>query len=90
MGRNNGASAHVALGDWLKLYCLGFLNLIPILGFIAYIVIVCMIGFGNKSARSMKTSIQASLIIGAIILAIYIILLIAFLPVIMSMRTTIQ
>lgn len=88
LGRINGMSANVSLGDWLKFYCLGLLNLIPILGNIAYIVIFFIIGFGSKSAKSMKTYVQASLIFCGIIMAIYIVLLIIFIPILMSMRSS--
>ena len=74
--RKNGMSARVTLGDWLRLDCLSFLCLIPVLGTIAYLVIYFIIAFSGKTAASIKTRVQANLIWSAIVLAVYIVLIV--------------
>ncbi|MCL2806916.1 MAG: hypothetical protein FWD27_01920 [Coriobacteriia bacterium] len=58
----NGNSATVSIKNWLLLDCLAFLNLIPIIGSVAYIVIILIIGFGTKTAISLKNRVIAALI----------------------------
>lgn len=74
--RLNGVSAHVTLGDWMKSDCLSLLNLIPIFGSIAALVIYFILAFSSKTAMSLKTRYQANLIWAAIILGVYILLII--------------
>lgn len=74
LAMKNGSSATVSIKDWLLLDCLMFLNLIPIVGSIAVIVIYCVIGFGNTAAPSMRARILASLIWAAIALIALILL----------------
>ena len=77
LSHQNGKSATVGIREWLLLDCLSLLNIIPIVGSIAYIVIILVIGFGSSSAVSMKNRIIASLIWIAIwvILVVVIVLL---------------
>lgn len=58
----NGASATVGLKQWLLMDCIMFLNIIPIIGSIAALVIYLVIAFGSNTAPSMKYRIIASLI----------------------------
>lgn len=74
--RLNGASARLTVGDWMKADCFAFLNLIPILGQIALIVIYCILAFSSKTAQSLKTRYQASLIWAGILLALYIVIIV--------------
>ena len=77
LSRKNGQSATVKIGDWMKADCFGFLNLIPIFGSIAYIVILFYLAFSSKTAKSMKNRYIASLIWAAIALVVSIVLAIA-------------
>jgi len=74
--RKNGMSARITLGDWIKFDCLSFLSLIPIIGTIAYLVIYFIIAFSPKTAASIKTRAQASLIWSLVALVFYIVLII--------------
>lgn len=58
----NGTSAAVSVKNWLVLDCIQFLNIIPIIGTIAALVILLIIAFGGKSAVSVKNRIIADLI----------------------------
>ncbi len=74
----NGTSATVRVKDWLLLDCIALLNLIPILGSIACIVIYLIIAFGSSSAVSLKNRVLASLIWVAIWIVIMLLFLFAF------------
>lgn len=58
----NGVSATVTIKDWLLLDCIGFLNIIPIVGSIVALVLYLVIGFGSTTAVSMKNRVLASLL----------------------------
>ncbi|MEG0217934.1 MAG: hypothetical protein RR655_06415, partial [Raoultibacter sp.] len=58
----NGTSATITIKEWLLLDCVSLLNLIPILGSIACIVIYAIIAFGSSTAISMKNRVLASLV----------------------------
>jgi len=72
----NGVNAHVKIGDWMLVDCIGFLNIIPIVGSIAVLVIYLILAFGSKTAGPIKTRMQANFVWAAIILGIYIVLFI--------------
>jgi len=74
----NGVSATVSIKDWIILDCIGFLNLIPILGNIAYIIIILVIAFGGSTAISLKNRVLATLIWVAIGIVISIVVTIFF------------
>lgn len=78
LAQENGVSSTVKIKDWILLDLLSFLNVIPIIGSIAYIVILCVIGFGNKSAISMKNRVIASLIWMAVGIVLSLLFLFAF------------
>ena len=79
MSRKNGLSATVKLSDWLKYDLLNLLNLIPVVGSIVLIIISCIIAFGSKTAPSVKTRMQMSLIWAVVLICLYIILIIVLL-----------
>lgn len=62
LAAENGTSATVSVKHWLLLDCIQFLNIIPIIGTIAALVILLVIAFGGKSAISVKNRIIADLI----------------------------
>ena len=72
MARLNGVSANIKLSDWLKADCLSFLNLIPGVGSIIAIVVYCILAFSSKTAKSLKTRYQASLIWSIVCLVLFI------------------
>ena len=78
LGPQNGGSATVSIKDWFLLDCLGFLNLIPIAGSIAYIIIILVIGFGSKTAISLKNRVLMNLIWAVIGIAVSIVVSIIF------------
>lgn len=67
MKRLNGVSAKITIGDWMKMDCLGYLNLLlPPFGTIAYIIIMFVLAFSSKTSSSMKARVQANLVWSAI------------------------
>ncbi|MCL1796726.1 MAG: hypothetical protein FWG24_00130 [Eggerthellaceae bacterium] len=58
----NGSSATISIKDWLLLDLLLLLNIIPIIGSIACLVIYLIIGFGKETAPSMKNRVIMTLI----------------------------
>ena len=76
MSRNNGLSATVKLSDWCKYDLLKLLNIIPVIGNILYIIIACIIAFGDKTAPSVKTRMQMSLIWAVAAVCFYIVLIV--------------
>ena len=62
MAEKNGFSASVRLSDWIKLDCIGFLHLIPLVGSIAVIVIYVVLAFSDDVSESVKSRIKANLI----------------------------
>ena len=58
----------------MKVDCLGFLYLIPCIGWIAYIVILCILTFSSKTNKSLKARYQASLIWAGILLGVYLLI----------------
>lgn len=62
LAASNGTSATVTIKDWLLYDCISLLNIIPIIGTIAALVIYAIIGFGSSAAPSMKNRVLASLV----------------------------
>lgn len=58
----NGDSATVGIGDWLLLDAIGFLNLIPIVGTVACLVLYIIIAASRETAPSVQNRIIVSLI----------------------------
>ena len=75
MARVNGRSANVKISDWLKFDCLSFINLIPVVGFIAYLVIYIIILCSGKTNVSIKNRMIASLIWSGIAVGIWVALI---------------
>ncbi len=71
----NGTSATITIKDWILLDLLYLLNIIPIVGSIAYIIILLVIGFGSTTATSLKNRVLVTLLW----LAIQIVLVLLFL-----------
>ena len=76
----NGDSATVSVGDWLLLDVIGFLNLVPIVGTVACLVLYIVIAANRDTAPSVQNRIIVSLIwLGVWILVILLFnLLVAF------------
>lgn len=74
LSQENGLSGNVSTKDWLKFYCLSFLNLIPIIGSLVYLGILIYLAFSKDTAESLKSYIKASFIIALIVLALYVLL----------------
>jgi len=62
LAAQNGVSSTVSIKDWLLLDCIAFLNLIPVLGSIAAIIIYLIIAFGSSTSLSMKNRVLASIV----------------------------
>lgn len=62
ISNENGTSATVGLKQWLILDCIMFLNIIPVIGSVAALVIYLILAFGNRAAPSIRYRIMASLI----------------------------
>ena len=74
--QKNGYSAEIKTVDWLKLYALNLLTIIPFLGTIVLFVIWLVLAFKDNVAKSIQNYARASLIFGVIISICLIILLI--------------
>lgn len=59
---DNGPSASITTKDWMKLDCIQFLSIIPVLGTIAAIVIYIILALNNETPKSMKTRLRANII----------------------------
>lgn len=70
----NGTSGAVKTKDWLKFICLGFLNLIPLVGTIAYLGILIYIALSDNTSVSMKSYVRAYLIFFVISLVVGLVL----------------
>ena len=62
ISNENGTSATVGLKQWLILDCIMFLNIIPVIGSVAALVIYLILAFGNRAAPSIRYRIMASLV----------------------------
>ena len=89
LASNNGNSATVSIKDWLLLDCLGFINLIPIIGTIAYIIIILVIAFGSSTTISLKNRILATMVWVIIGIVLSIILTIIFGGTLLSFLATV-
>lgn len=58
----NGDSATVSIGDWLLLDAIGLLNVIPIVGTVACLVLYIIIAANRETAPSVQNRIIVSLI----------------------------
>lgn len=72
---NNGTSATISILNWFLLHLLSLINMIPILGFIVWVVLYLMIGFRRETAPSIRNYIKFQVIIAAIVLVLTILLL---------------
>lgn len=81
----NGTSARITISDWIKLDCIKFLSVIPVLGTIAAIIIYVILSNRNETPKSMQSRIRADIIWALIALIITIIIGIIFLIVYMRM-----
>ncbi len=58
----NGTSSTIGIGTWMAFDCLQLLNLIPILGSIALLVILIVMACSAQTAPSMKNRIIANFV----------------------------
>ncbi len=71
----NGSTATITVGTWLKFDAIRILGVIPFVGWLAVLIIYCVILFGSETAPSIKNRMIADLIwiaIGLIICGILI------------------
>lgn len=62
LAQYNRTSATISMKDWILLDLLGLLNIIPIAGTIAYIVIILVIAFSSSTAISLKNRVLVNLL----------------------------
>lgn len=74
IAQENGVSATVGIKQWLLLDLVSLLNIIPIIGSIAAIIIYIVIAANSKTAPSMRNRIIMSLIWAAIFIVLSLIL----------------
>lgn len=74
LANENGMSATVGIKQWLLLDLVSLLNIIPILGSVAAIIIYIVIAASDKTAPSMKYRIIMSLIWAAVFIVLSLIL----------------
>ncbi len=66
----NGSTATITVGTWMKFDAIRILGVIPFVGWLAVLIIYCVILFGSETAPSIKNRMIADLIWIAIGLAI--------------------
>lgn len=84
LAQRNGQSATITIGNWFLYDLIGLLNVIPIVGSIASLVIYIMIAVSKQTAPSMRNRCILDLIYSLIIFIVMIIVLVMFGAVIMS------
>lgn len=82
--RMNGLSARISTKDWMKVFCLNFLSLIPFIGSLLLVIIVIVLAFKQDVAESIKSYFKAQLIFSLITLGICIVFFILFFSVIFT------
>lgn len=63
----NGCSATIGMKEWLAIWALNFVSVIPIIGFIVYLIIFIKLGWGEGTAPSLANQIKLNLIISLIV-----------------------
>lgn len=76
LAQKNGEGAVISVGDWIKYALLNLLNVIPIIGSIALLVIFILMAVKDDTAKSMRNAIIAGFILAGICLALSILLFI--------------
>lgn len=74
----NGDSSTLSVGDWFLFSLLGLLNLVPIAGTIAYVVLLVVIAVNKETAPTLKNFIVVLfiwLLVGLVVLAVMVLLL---------------
>ena len=71
--QKNGYSAEIKTTDWLKLFALNLLSIIPFFGTIALFVIWLILAFNDNVAKSMQNYVRACLILGVILIMLLVI-----------------
>lgn len=66
----NGFSAKITTKDWLKVFCLDFLSLVPFVGTIALLIITIVFAVKDGVAESIQSYFRARLIFSLIITGI--------------------
>lgn len=84
LSKQNGLSACATTKDFLKLECLNFICLIPIVGTITYLIVLLVLAFSDSTAISIKSYAKARLIMSLIATAACIVFLIIFLSIFMN------
>ena len=84
LSQKNGMSATVSTKDWLKFYCLSFLNLIPIVGSLVHLGFLIYLAVNRDTAESLKGYIRASFIVVGGVLALYVLLFVVLMGGILS------
>jgi len=75
IAQENGQSATIGIKQWLVLDLVSLLNIIPIVGSIAALIIYIVIAVRNDTAPSMKSRIIMSLIWAGIFIVLGLILM---------------
>lgn len=70
LGFKNGESATVSVGDWVKFGLLGLLNLVPIVGSLALLVIYIMLAANKDTAPSLRNACIAGFILAGVAIAL--------------------
>ncbi|NTU89137.1 MAG: hypothetical protein HGA54_04405 [Actinobacteria bacterium] len=78
LASRNGTSATVSIGNWMAIDCINLLNLIPIVGSIAALVIFLVMAFGSSTAPSVKNRLLAYFVWALIQLLLCLVFLFAF------------
>jgi len=63
MPQNYAPDEHVSVGGWIGIFCI---NLIPVLGWLIYIIMIFVWAFGDTKKKTLKNFAKANLIIFAL------------------------
>lgn len=74
--QKNGMSALITTKDWLKVFCLGFLAVIPFVGPLVFFIISIVFAVKSDVAKSIQNYFRAQLIYSLIVTGLCIILFI--------------
>jgi len=71
LSERNGMSATITMQTWLFFFLLSLLNIIPIIGTIAWLVVYLVIGFSSETAPSLRNYIKLQIIVSVVCLLFF-------------------
>lgn len=69
----NGVSGTLGMKEWFAVWALNLVSIIPVVGFIVYLIVFIKLGWGKDIAPSLANQVKLNLIISLVTLAIAVI-----------------